>query len=81
MYTLPKDDKVLIIDDFLANGKAMLGLIDLVKQSGAEVAGLGAAIEKSFQKGSDTLRDMGYELHSLAIIDSVENNTIIFGKE
>lgn len=78
---LSKDDKVLIIDDFLANGKAMLGLIDLTKQAGCEVAGLGIAIEKSFQKGSEMLKDMGYELHSLAIIDSVNDNKITFGKE
>lgn len=78
---LSKDDKVLIIDDFLANGKAMLGLIDLVNQAGGEVAGLGIAIEKSFQRGSDMLRSMGYELHSLAIIDSVEDGKINFGRE
>lgn len=79
-YLLPSD-KVLIIDDFLANGKAMLGLIDLVNQAGAEISGLGIAVEKSFQKGSAMLREKGYELHSLAIIDSIDNNTITFGHE
>lgn len=78
-YILPTD-KVLIIDDFLANGKAMLGLIDLVEQAGAEVAGAGIAIEKSFQKGSEMLREKGFEVHSLAIIDSVSNGKIVFGK-
>ena len=78
---LLKDDSVLIIDDFLANGKAMLGLIDLVHQAGAEVAGAGIAIEKSFQKGGDMLRRKGFEVHSLAIIDSIENGKITFGKE
>ncbi len=79
-YLLPTD-KVLIIDDFLANGKAMLGMIDLVNQAGAEVAGAGIAIEKSFQKGSEMLRHKGFEVHSLAIIDSVCNGKIVFGKE
>lgn len=78
---LSPDDSVLIIDDFLANGKAMLGLIDLVEQAGAAVAGAGIAIEKSFQKGSDMLRKKGFEVHSLAIIDSVSDGKISFGVE
>ena len=59
------------------NGKGMF----LTLQAGAEVAGLGIAIEKNFQKGSDMLRKKGYELHSLAIIDSIKNNTITFKHE
>ncbi len=77
---LSPDDHVLIIDDFLAVGSALNGLIDIVNQSGATVAGLGIAIEKGFQGGGDSLREKGYHLESLAIIDKLdaENNTVEF---
>ena len=66
-------DKVLFIDDFLANGNAAKGIIDLVKQAGAELAGMGFIIEKSFQHGGDFLRNSGFQVESLAIIDSLDN--------
>ncbi|MCR5324235.1 MAG: xanthine phosphoribosyltransferase [Lachnospiraceae bacterium] len=69
------DDKILIIDDFLANGCALLGLIDLVKSAGASVEGIGIVIEKGFQTGGKTIRDMGIDLHSLAIIDAMDPET------
>ena len=75
---LGKGDKVLIIDDFLANGCALMGLIDIVKQSGAELAGAGIVIEKGFQVGGKTIRDMGVKLESLANVDSMDNGTITF---
>ena len=75
---LNKDDKVLILDDFLANGKAVLGLMDIVNQSGASIAGVGIVIEKGFQEGGKLLRDKGVNLHSLAIIESMENGKIVF---
>lgn len=68
------DDKVLIIDDFLANGKASLGLIDIVKTAGAEVTGVGIVIEKGFQAGGKTLRSMGINLKSLAVIKSMDGD-------
>lgn len=68
------DDKVLIIDDFLANGKASIGLIDIVKTAGAEVTGVGIVIEKGFQAGGKALRDMGINLKSLAVIKSMDDN-------
>lgn len=67
------DDKVLIIDDFLANGKASLGLIDIVQSAGAEVSGVGIVIEKGFQAGGKALRDMGINLQSLAVIKSMDD--------
>ena len=75
---LGPDDHVLIIDDFLANGCALMGLINIVKQSGAELAGAGIVIEKGFQVGGKTIRDMGVKLESLAIVDSMDNGTITF---
>lgn len=66
---LGPQDRVLILDDFLANGKAMRGLLDVCKQSGATVAGIGVCIEKGFQSGGQELRDEGYKLASLAIVD------------
>ena len=74
-YLGPKD-KVLFIDDFLANGNAALGIMDLVKQAGAELVGMGFIIEKAFQHGGDELRRMGLHVESLAIIDSLDNCTI-----
>ena len=72
------NDKVLIIDDFMAKGYAMRGLIDIVQKSGAELMGIGVAVEKGFQDGGDSLRREGYNIHSLAIIDSVEGDHIVF---
>jgi xanthine phosphoribosyltransferase len=72
------DDKILIIDDFLANGKAVLGLNKIVEQSGAQLVGAGIVIEKGFQKGGSTLRDLGIRVESLAIIESMENGKIVF---
>ena len=77
---LGKGDKVLVIDDFLANGKALEGLIALVRDSGAELVGAGIVIEKGFQVGGDLIRSEGIRLESLAIVDSMdeETNTIVF---
>jgi xanthine phosphoribosyltransferase len=66
---------VLIIDDFLANGCALQGLISIVKEAGANVAGIGIAIEKGFQIGGRTIRNLGYHLESLAIVDSMDCET------
>lgn len=68
-------DKVLIVDDFLAIGNALKGLIDLVKQSGAELAGCGTVIEKGYQHGGDALREAGIRVESLAIIESMNDET------
>lgn len=68
---LSPDDNVLIIDDFLANGCALLGLIDIVKGAGASIAGAGIVIEKGFQKGGDLVRSNGIRVESLAIVDSM----------
>ena len=77
---LGADDKVLIIDDFLANGCALQGLISIVKASGGSVEGIGIAIEKGFQVGGRTIRNLGYALESLAIVDGMNEETgeIIF---
>ena len=75
---LSEEDRVLIIDDFLANGKALLGLIDIVKQAEAEVIGCSCAIEKGFQKGGDNLRAEGVRVESLAIVESMDNGTVTF---
>lgn len=75
------DDKVLIIDDFMANGQAMHGLIDIVTQAGAELIGIGCAIEKGFQHGGDKLREAGYDLKSLAIIEQASENGFVFRKQ
>jgi len=72
---LNKDDKVLIIDDFLANGCALQGLISIINQAGASVSGIGIAIEKGFQNGGQIIRNMGYKLESLAIVDSMDAST------
>ena len=72
---LTADDHVLIIDDFLANGCAALGLIDLVEQAGATVEGIGIAIEKGFQRGGQELRERGYRVESLAIVESMDAAT------
>ncbi len=77
---LNSQDRVLIIDDFLANGYALQGLISLVEAADGTVEGLGIAIEKGFQKGGKRIRNLGYHLESLAIIDSMDpdNGTITF---
>lgn len=75
---LDKDDKILIIDDFLANGEALLGLIDIVHQAGAELVGATCAIEKGFQHGGDKLREMGYRVESLAIVEKMGEDGIVF---
>ena len=75
---LSSADKVLIVDDFLANGKALLGLIDIAEQAGAEVVGACCAIEKGFQKGGDSLRADGIRVESLAIIDSMSDDSVTF---
>lgn len=75
---LSPDDHVLIIDDFLANGCALLGLIDIVKKSGATLEGAGIVIEKGFQHGGQEIRDMGVRLESLAIIDSMTDDSLTF---
>lgn len=69
------DDRVLIIDDFLANGCALDGLIDIVESAGATVEGIGIAIEKGFQPGGKNLRERGYRLESLAIVDLMDPGT------
>lgn len=80
---LGKGDRVLIIDDFMANGKALEGLSELVKMSGAELVGAGIVIEKGFQPGGDELRRRGIRVESLAIIDSMNDKTgeIVFRDE
>lgn len=75
---LSPEDKVLIVDDFLANGCAALGLIDLVKQAGAEVSGVGIVIEKGFQNGRKEIEKLGLRVESLAVIDNMENNCVSF---
>jgi len=74
-------DKVLIIDDFLANGEASLGLIHLIEQTGASVIGVGIVIEKSFQMGREKLEEVGYRVESLARIQSLTNHSIQFLEE
>ncbi len=75
---LTSNDRILIIDDILATGKAQRGLLDISGQAGATVAGIGVVIEKGFQGGGDKLRELGYNVQSLAIIDSMENAIIRF---
>ena len=72
------DDKILIIDDFMANGEAMRGLCDIVKAAGATLVGIGCAVEKGFQGGGDRLRAMDVNYHALAVIESADENGIVF---
>ena len=74
-------DRVLIVDDFMANGEAVRGLCDIVSAAGAELVGIGCAVEKGFQGGGDRLRAAGVNLHSLAVIDSAEPGNIVFRDE
>ena len=76
---LTKDNHVLILDDFMANGQAVNGLIDIITQAGASVEGIGIVVEKGFQPGGDELRKKGYHLESLAVIKSIDDGKIIFG--
>ena len=80
---LNENDHVLIIDDFLANGCAVVGLIDLIHSAGATVEGVGIAIEKGFQQGGDILRGKGLQVESLAIVDAMdaEKGTITFREQ
>ena len=75
---LQTGDKVLFIDDFLANGNAGKGIIDLVEQAGAELVGMGFLIEKAFQNGGELLRNAGVHVESLAIIESLDNCEVRF---
>jgi len=75
---LSADDNVLIIDDFLANGQAATGLIDLVEQADAEVVGVGICVEKSFQPGRKKLEEKGVDIFSICRVASLENNDITF---
>ncbi len=72
---LNKDDRVLIIDDFLANGCALQGLIQIVQSAGATVEGIGIAIEKGFQPGGHMIRNLGFQLESLAIVEGMDHET------
>ena len=72
---LNPEDRVLIIDDFLANGCALQGLISIVNESGASVEGIGIVIEKGFQSGGQIIRNLGYHLESLAIVDAMDAST------
>lgn len=75
------NDKVLIVDDFMANGEAMRGLCDIVKEAGAELVGIGIAVEKGFQHGGDRIREAGINIQSLAIIDSADENGFVFRED
>ena len=80
---LSEEDHVLIIDDFLANGCAVAGLVDLVRSAGATVEGVGIAVEKGFQQGGKILRDKGLQVESLAIVESMNHETgeIVFRQQ
>jgi len=73
---ISKTDKVLIVDDFLANGEACKSLIDIITQAGAEIAGIGIVVEKGFQKGRSVLEAMGQNVYSCAIIEKIENGVL-----
>ena len=72
---LSAEDRVLIVDDFLANGCALQGLISIVDSAGAEVVGCGIVIEKGFQEGGHRIRNLGFRLESLAIVESMNDET------
>lgn len=71
-------DRILIIDDFLASGSAVTGLINIVRQSGAQVVGVGVAIEKSFECGRKIIEELGIKVEALARVDSMKNSQVIF---
>ena len=75
---LTPDDRVLIVDDFLANGQAAKGLIQIIEQAGARVEAVGIVIEKSFQEGRGLLEELGYPVVSLARLDRFENGQVVF---
>lgn len=75
---LSAEDRVLVVDDFLAHGEAAFGMADLVKQAGGTVVGIGTVIEKAFQNGGQKLRDAGYRVESLAVIKSIQDDNIEF---
>ena len=75
------DDRILIVDDFLAHGSALTGLIEIAEMGGATVVGCVAAIEKGFQLGGDRLREKGYRIESLAIIEEMDDTEIVFRKQ
>ena len=75
---LSEKDNILIVDDFLANGKALNGLIDIVGQAGAKVIGCSCAIEKGFQGGGDALREQGVRVDSLAIVEAMSDDSLTF---
>lgn len=77
---ITSEDSILVIDDFLANGKAALGLVDIVEQAGAKIAGLGFIIEKGFQDGGSVLRKMGYHVESLVIVKEITDDKVIFAE-
>ena len=74
---LDKDDNILIIDDFLANGQAVLGLVDIVKQAGANIAGVGIVVEKGFQTGRQLIEEKGYRVESLAVVEAFRDGAVI----
>ena len=80
---LSADDKVLIIDDFMANGFAVQGLVDIVNEAGAKLEGIGIAVEKGFQQGGELIRSKGIQLESLAIVESMNSETgeIVFREQ
>ena len=78
---LSKDDNILIVDDFLANGEAVKGLLDIAAQAGVNVVGVGIVIEKGFQDGGKLLREQGVRVESLAIVDSLEDGKVTFATE
>ena len=78
---LEEEDRVLLVDDILSSGQAMLGLVDLVSQAGAEVVGTGVALEKANKEGGQILRQMGLRVESLVCVDRVENGKIILTEE
>lgn len=73
-----ENDKVLIVDDFLAEGNALLGLIDLCNQAGAQIAGCAIAVEKGFQPGRERVENLGVRVESLAIVERMEDDKVIF---
>lgn len=77
---ISSQDKILIIDDFLANGNAVLGLMDIIKQGNGEVAGVGIVIEKGFQNGRQIIEEKNVQVESLAIVESMKENKIVFKK-
>ena len=78
---ISSSDRVLIIDDFMANGEAMRGLCDIVREAEAELVGIGIAVEKGFQRGGDRIREAGINIQSLAIIDEADENGFVFRGE